>query len=304
MRNSFALMLKPSWECPLRCLYCDAVPHSKGRMPAELGFITMKQYMAASVDPIVFWSGGEPLLMDRIWYDTVLAGQNPGTKNAIQTAGTLIDEKWARWLSERNFMVGVSLDGPPVIHEQARQGCMKTVRGIQHLKRADIPFNVQCVVSETNIFEARECYEFFRNVGATSVLFIPILGNKPGRTSGAMFRLFLNEARDVEVPEMPIENFEGGICHYDKRCGYLAVDWQGSVFPCEHEMHGERIGNVKNETLGEIFLSDAFKAFQERKEPGPACGGCDVIEKCNGGCTLDREDGLSRYCAAHMVVAR
>ena len=41
--------------------------------------------------------------------------------NGIQTNGTLIDEEWARFLKEEQFLVGLSLDGPQTIHDLYRK---------------------------------------------------------------------------------------------------------------------------------------------------------------------------------------
>ncbi|HBS47504.1 MAG TPA: anaerobic sulfatase maturase, partial [Paenibacillus sp.] len=40
--------------------------------------------------------------------------------NALQTNGTLIHEKWAKFFKRYNFLVGVSLDGPESIHDAHR----------------------------------------------------------------------------------------------------------------------------------------------------------------------------------------
>ena len=65
---------------------------------------------------------------------------------------------------------------------------------------------------------------------------------------------------------------------------------------------GVRLGTVKNHNLGEIYRGAAHEAFRERKSPPPACDGCEVISKCNGGCPLYRVDGLDTNCAAHRLV--
>jgi radical SAM protein with 4Fe4S-binding SPASM domain len=41
--------------------------------------------------------------------------------NSLQTNAVLIDESWAGFLKNENFLVGVSLDGPPELHDIYRQ---------------------------------------------------------------------------------------------------------------------------------------------------------------------------------------
>jgi uncharacterized protein len=47
--------------------------------------------------------------------------------------------------------VGVSLDGPPAVHEQQRGMAAETLRGLKLLEREGIPFRVTTVLTQTNV---------------------------------------------------------------------------------------------------------------------------------------------------------
>jgi uncharacterized protein len=61
--------------------------------------------------------------------------------NALQTNGLRIDDSWARFLASYRFLLGVSLDGPPDLHDPGRRtrGGQEThgrvLQAIQALRR-------------------------------------------------------------------------------------------------------------------------------------------------------------------------
>ena len=68
----------------------------------------------------VAWQGGEPPLMGLDFFrrSVELAERylRPGQRAqyTIQTNGTLLDEEWAGFFREHDFLVGLSIDGPQV----------------------------------------------------------------------------------------------------------------------------------------------------------------------------------------------
>jgi radical SAM protein with 4Fe4S-binding SPASM domain len=59
----------------------------------------------------------------------------------------------------------------------------------------------------------------------------------------------------------------------------MTINWDGSVVPCCLDYEGEIIlGNVKNQTLKEIWLGDGFKQF--RKKLLKDINSVDMCKKC------------------------
>ena len=68
-------------------------------------------------------------------------------QHTIQTNGTLIDDEWAAFFKEHNFLVGISIDGPREMHDVYRQDkggaptFDKVMRGLSFLKKHGVEWN-------------------------------------------------------------------------------------------------------------------------------------------------------------------
>ena len=102
-------------------------------------------------------------------------------RNALQTNGTLIDDRWARFLKENNFLVGISIDGPEEIHDlyrydrAGRASFSKVMAGYGHLQKHGVEHNILTVVHRDNAARPLEVYRFLREIGAQFIQFIPIV---------------------------------------------------------------------------------------------------------------------------------
>ena len=80
----------------------------------------VRQVMRSGAPQVSFgWQGGEPTLCGLDFFRRAVAYQRryglggQRVANAIQTNGLLLDDAWAEFLRESNFLVGLSIDGPP-----------------------------------------------------------------------------------------------------------------------------------------------------------------------------------------------
>ena len=196
--RAFHLLAKPTGAvCNLDCSYCFFLskemlyPGSRFRMADELLETYLQQLIEAhgQVDEVaIAWQGGEPTLMGLDFFrrsvELAQGFLQPGQRAAytIQTNGTLLDEEWAAFFKEHDFLVGISIDGPREIHDAYRvdkggRGSFDQVmRGLGFLRAAGVEWNALTTVHAANGEHGREVYRFLRDeCGAGFVQFIPII---------------------------------------------------------------------------------------------------------------------------------
>ena len=196
--RAFHLLAKPTGAvCNLDCSYCFFLskemlyPGSRFRMADELLETYLRQLIQAHGDVpevAVAWQGGEPTMMgvDFFRRSVELAERylKPGQRAAysIQTNGTLLDEEWADFFSEHDFLVGVSIDGPRHVHDTYRvnkggKGSFDQVmRGLGFLRDAGVEWNALTTIHAANGDRGREVYRFLRDeCDARYMQFIPIV---------------------------------------------------------------------------------------------------------------------------------
>ena len=284
----FFVMVKPvSAACNLACRYCYYI-HRPGatrssRMPRETLEVLVRDVVAAQPGvPVIHfaWQGGEPTLAGLDFFREVVALQQrycpSGTviSNALQTNGTLIDRDWAEFLAANRFLVGLSIDGPPGLHDRLRRDTRgrethaKTLRGLAELQRAGADYNVLTVVHRLNFAHGRSVYRFLRRHGVRHMQFIPLVERLRSNGSFASpapadeaaapapwtpppegFGQFLCEVFDewlandvgqvfVQAIEEHVAALAGrpaGLCVFGPDCSSAPiVEANGDVYSCDH----------------------------------------------------------------------
>ncbi|CAI9390580.1 MULTISPECIES: anaerobic sulfatase maturase [Citrobacter] len=246
MNRFFHLMAKPvSYQCNIACDYCFYLEKEQGTLKPgkasrHMDDVTLeafvRQYIEANPgSEIEFtWQGGEPTLAGISFYEKALQLQKKyaGGKrisNSLQTNGVLIDEEWAQFLAENDFLVGLSVDGPAWLHDtwrKTRSGhsvFSKVINAMSLLRQYHVAVNVLSVVNNVTAEHPQEIYRFLtHDLGAEFVQFIPAVEQRPvnemygellypqslsGRTitewsvSGEQWGRFINGVFDVWVRE-------------------------------------------------------------------------------------------------------
>jgi len=192
----YHVMVKPSGSlCNLECSYCFYL-HKKvmlrqptnPRMGESLLEEHIRQYIEAQTgNEVVFsWQGGEPTLMGLDFFHRVVKLQqrykknNQTIENDLQTNGILLNDGWCSFLKEYDFLVGLSIDGPPELHDVYRRSkgeqptCAQVMQAAELLRDHDISFNAMCVVNRINARRPLDVYRFLRDeVRPRIIQFIP-----------------------------------------------------------------------------------------------------------------------------------
>ncbi len=208
--RAFHLLAKPTGAvCNLDCSYCFFLskemlyPGSRFRMADELLEEYVQQLIEAHAtvpEVTIAWQGGEPTLMGVEFFrrsvELAKGYLKPGQRAAytIQTNGTLLDEEWAAFFKEHDFLVGISIDGPRELHDAYRvnkggSGSFDQVmQGLGYLRDAGVEWNALTTVHAANGDRGRDVYRFLRDeCDARFIQFIPIIER-------------VSEAADGEVP--------------------------------------------------------------------------------------------------------
>ena len=136
----------------------------------------------------IAWQGGEPTLMGLDFYRRTMAlvekYRRPGMTflHTMQTNGTLLNDEWAAFFKEHDFLIGISIDGPRPLHDVYRvdKGGKptfdKVMRGLRLLQKHGVDYNVLTTVNRVNADYPLEVYRFLRDeVGTTWMQFIPVV---------------------------------------------------------------------------------------------------------------------------------
>ena len=193
---AFHLMAKPSGAiCNLDCTYCFFLskellyPGDRFRMADRVLHEWIRQTIEAHRTPevVLAFQGGEPTLLGLDFFRRAVAyarecADGRAIELSIQTNGTLLDDAWARFLHDEHFLVGLSMDGPPAMHDAYRvdkhgRPTYDRVRGAWDLlQRHDVDTNILCTVNAANAGHPLEVYRHFRDdLGARFIQLIPIV---------------------------------------------------------------------------------------------------------------------------------
>ncbi len=192
---SFNLMFKPAGSlCNLDCHYCYYLDKSEiyggvePRMTYDMLEKCIREYIGANdVPEVTFnWHGGEPLVLGLDFYRKAVEYQQKwcGDKiihNTIQTNGTLLNEDFASFFSDNDFLVGISIDGPEDIHNKYRKDkggaptFDKVIRGINLLYRYGVEYNTMTTVNKASEGRGVEVYRFLKQLGTRFMQFMPVV---------------------------------------------------------------------------------------------------------------------------------
>lgn len=335
---SFHVMAKPTGAiCNLDCSYCfylskEALyPGARFRMGDEVMERYVRQVLEAHEGPevTIAWQGGEPTLMGLGFFrrvvETAERYRRPGQRlvHTLQTNATLLNEEWAAFLAEHSFLVGVSVDGPPALHDayrvdkKGRPTSARVLEGIALLQRHGVEHNLLCTVNAANANHPVEVYRYLRDDCKGRFLqFIPVVEHTPTAAdpeavsdrslNPAQWGRFLVEVFDEwlcrDVGSVFVQAFDAalaswcgvppGLCVFSETCGNaVALEHNGDLYSCDHFVSPEHLlGNIADTHLVELIASEVQRRFgDDKRDTLPRyCWDCDVRFACWGECPKNR----------------
>lgn len=301
--SSFQVMAKPIGPiCNIGCKYCfylekeKLFPNNENfKMADNILESYIKQYIESqNTQTITFtWQGGEPTLLGVNYFRKIVELQQTfsGGKtifNCIQTNGTLLTDEFCIFLKENSFLVGLSIDGPPKLHNAYRVNKKgqptydNVINGLKLLKKHHVEFNTITVVNRVNSKRPIEVYEFLKKIGSTFIQFIPLVERLPNEEAKIL-------GFDLAVPPK-----------VDEDTRLPVTDW--SVEP---KQYGEFLSTIFDEwvkkDVGKVFvqLFDVTLGNWSGLQPNSLCV---FSENCGNAVALEHDGTV--YSCDHYVYPR
>ena len=345
--KSVTFLIKPASSlCNMRCTYCfyhDVAKHREtecmGIMSEDTAYnLIQKACEAIEHKGIIQFTlqGGEPTLAGLDFYEKWIQMEQEictdsiQIYHSIQTNGLIIDKKWAEFLKEHQFLVGLSLDGPAEFHDayritaQNQPTFARVLDTLILLDQHQVDVNLVSVITKTSVQHPVQMYQTLKKLGNHPLQLIACLDSLDGQSENSLsadkYGYFLCQLYDCWLDDfrkgiyvsvrlfddvlrmlmgMPATNCANrGLCG-----GYLTVEADGSLYPCDfYVLDDYRIGNIHDLSVGQAFQHDIYQSFihQSRQRPHH-CTDCRFLRICKGGCRREWINNTNPMCKAYFM---
>jgi uncharacterized protein len=331
--SRISLIIKGTRLCNLRCVYCHDWRAERDQV---MPFPVLARLMAATLqDPShnaveFIWHGGETTLLPISFYEKALLVQSrfkrPGqlVANSIQTNGTRLTPQWLEFLKANKFSVGVSLDGPPELHDRYRRyasgrtSSADVARGIEMLRNAEVPFSVLMVIDEGALeLGADRIFDYFLEQDVTSYGLISAKPNNqpdalpgtptshyssPTRMTAFFMRMYERwrehsdtriRIRELEALRRRVSGAPADVCTLAGGClgQYFLVEPDGTVAHCDLFIGDPlyTLGSIMRDEWSAIRSSPNLRQLQADNTAALlGMRDCPEFSVCNGWCPHER----------------
>ena len=307
----FRIFYDISYGCNLHCLHCFTDSGKKG--DEELSLEEKRAFVDQCVElgvGRISIAGGEPFFCEDLFpFLDYCMEKKLGV--SITTNGTLLSKKNVERLNKYSIKtLTVSMDGAVKESCEAVRGkgtYKEIIEGLSNVcnyyKGA---YSVKTTIMKNNLAEIEELIKIAIKYRCSSIKFNCV--REDGRAEKNSNDIILSAEEYVNTIKL-IENIKekykkeirikaplNPFCNeqytYINELGFgcfagkesICVDPTGNVRPCSHFPDSFICGNVKKETLTEIWRNsdvlNAFRKFSGNKE----CKECGFYDKCRGGC--------------------
>ncbi len=337
------ILIKPaSGLCNMRCSYCFYCDETEKREVKNYGMMSdetlenlVKKPLLEGFSPCTFaFQGGEPTLCGLDFYKKFVSlvkkykSENTQVHFAIQTNGLSIDDDWAAFFAENNFLVGLSMDGNKKVHDSLRldatnEGTFNRVlRASQLFDNHKVEYNILTVITSNVVKNIKDMYDFYSRNNFTYLQFIPCLdpiGEERGKYEWSLtpqiYTQFLKNLFDLwyrsfkRDKPVSVRYFDNLVMlllgHPPESCGMMGnctfqnvIEADGGVYPCDfYVLDDYKIGNINTDSFETINTNrENIKFIQKSQYVDEDCKVCKWYPLCRGGCRRDRDN----FTGAHL----
>jgi len=319
----------PTTACPANCHYCFS-PISAQKMNDE----TLKKtisWVKASVDSFYeenhndfneksppylrfTYHGGEPLFMGKEFVKASLELLDdmriPFRKYiSFQSNLWLLDQDFCQLFKDYQVRVGTSLDGPEKItdNQRGKGYFQKTMKGIDLLRKNDIPVSCICTFTKENAPYYEEVFNFFTKENLNFKFFMVqptmdkeidsklyLTEDKQVELVESLLHLYLLNPGKIRIPTLDIlglsltTRMSGGFVQGNCIGRQLAIGPEGGIYNCQMFVGHEKYkwGTVfDTNSLSGIYQMPGWLDFQKWQSiQKHNCRNCSYGDICTGGC--------------------
>ena len=314
------------WEltsaCNLKCIHCRACPIDQ-RSPEDLTTEegkTLIEQIASFAKPVLVLSGGEPLVRPDV-FELAEYGASQGLRIALATNGTLVTPEVAQQIKDSGIQrVSVSIDGASAKSHDKFRGTPgafdEAWRGIETIKAAGVPFQINTTVTKHNIAEIPDILSLAIERGAVALHMFLLVPTGCGKEIAddemiepqeyeRVLNWLYDRSKDVKIglkatcaPHyfriMRQRAKEEGIRIAPETHGFEAmtkgclagsavcfVSHKGEVYPCGYLPVSA--GNVRTQHFKDIWESaEVFRVLRDEDNLQGKCGYCEFRSVCMG----------------------
>ncbi|MCJ7443682.1 MAG: radical SAM protein [Methanotrichaceae archaeon] len=300
-------MLIVAWEttsaCNLACTYCrasaSANPGKNELRTAEA--LTLIDQLAP-LNPMIIFSGGEPLLRPDI-FSLAEHASGKGLRISLATNGILLTPDIVDRIKSSGIKrVSISLDGTIAkTNDSTRgQGCfLHAIKGAKYLQ-GNIDFQINMTICRRNADETLDMFNLAENLKAKALHFFFLVPTGRGLETDSisakkqeeLLRLIHRESSktelDIQVTCAPQYVRIAEPRNRQKRSvgclagiSFLFISRTGDIYPCGYLPLPA--GNIRETDFKDIWENSPLLASLRTRNLKGKCGACNYRDAC-GGC--------------------
>lgn len=262
--------------------------------------------------------GAEPLMLPvstiaKIFESVILHA--PHSLIGMQTNGTLLTDDCVSTLLEfkskahRN-QFGVSIDGPPEIHNKTRGNTYSIVwKNITNAVNRGLNLNLLVGINSQTIEYLPLFEKWINDLIYKKIRFrFKFIHNSSGEETFSNYQM--SKEQQVVFAQWLYKtglmkytgSFNPKICtQFGNNCFWSEFDPDGGVYSCNVNFSEEKkFADWKSTSFDEIFLRR--KTLFRGSHTNADCLSCKYQSKCNSGCPSERSDGLAIDCTVRKTV--